>query len=132
MYVDFNYYKNTYRGTIDDVSEFNRTSERASEIIDNITMYRIQQNGLSSFSELHQTLIKKSVCAQIDYIESLGGVDSLNEINMGSVSLGKFSYSGNSNKAMSIECPQSKNFLMLTGLLYRGIDVLCNQYRNLY
>ncbi len=71
-----------------------------------------------------------AVCAQADYIEAQGGIAALSESGIGgSVTIGKFSYSGGSEggsaegAACSL-CLMAQTFLRPTGLLYKGVDVL--------
>ena len=77
-----------------------------------------------------EALIKplySAVCAQADYIGENGGISALSESNSGgSVSLGKFSYSGGPEGAGSLLslCPQAVSLLECTGLLYKGVSVL--------
>lgn len=126
-YVDFEYYRDTFRGRVADEATFLECEIRACEVIDSKTMYQLAQRGLSYYTAFAQDLIKKAVCAQIDYIVANGGVDSIDDQMGGNVSLGKFSYnSGNTSDTTqtlsNTLCASSTNFLALTGLLYRGID----------
>ena len=126
-YVDYTFYRDTFQGRAADEAAFLECEIRACETIDNKTMYQVAQRGLSYYSAFAQDLIKKAVCAQIDYIVANGGVDSIDEQTGGSVSLGKFSYN-TPNASQSTQtlsntlCSSSINFLAPTGLLYRGID----------
>ena len=122
-YVDYTYYTETYKGESVSADDFPALELRASEIIDDLTMYRVAQSSLGSYSEFIQAQIKKSVCAQIDYIDSMGGIDVLDEAPMQSMGLGKFNYSagsatGNGNNNVS---GRAKSLLAPTGLLYRGL-----------
>ena len=72
-----------------------------------------------------------AVCAQADYIAESGGVAALSELSEqnsgGSVTLGKFSYSGGnaqSGGSLCGLCPQAVSLLESTGLLYKGVCVL--------
>lgn len=126
-YVNFEYYRDTFRGRVADEATFLETEIRACEVIDSKTMYQLAQRGLSYYTSFAQDLIKKAVCAQIDYIVANGGIDSVDEQTGGNVSLGKFSYnssstSDNTQTLSNTLCASSTNFLALTGLLYRGID----------
>ena len=77
-----------------------------------------------------QDRVYKAVCAQADYIDSIGGVDCMNDSGGGSVSLGSFSYSDrgtasdNSEDCACLLCSHAKNYLLPTGLLYKGVRVL--------
>lgn len=121
-YVDYTYYTETYKGTSASYADFPALEMRASEVIDGLTMYRVAQSSLSNFPEFIQGQFKKAVCAEIDYIEANGGVDSLHEHGTQSMGLGKFSYSGSSDNQDNIPIsPLVYQYLFITGLLYRGI-----------
>lgn len=122
-YVDYTYYNETYKGKSVTAEDFPALELRASEIIDDITMYRVAQSSLGSYSELIQTQFKKAVCAQIDYIDSMGGIDVLDEAPMQSAGIGKFNYSGGNSSTGSKDntSPRVTSLLFPTGLLYRGL-----------
>ena len=120
-YVDYTYYIETYKGTLVSDTDFPLLELRASEMIDDLTMYRVAQTSLSNYSTFIQEQLKKAVCAQIDYIESNGGVDSLNEQSSQSMALGKFNYSGTMEQSNIQISPLVTQYLFITGLLYRGI-----------
>ena len=117
-YVDYLYYTETYKGVSVDEADFPALELRASEIIDDLTMYKVAQSGLSNYPIFIQGQFKKAVCAQIDYIDSMGGVDVLDEAPMQSMGLGKFNYSssntaGNGSSNVS---SRVKSLLFPTGL----------------
>ena len=75
-------------------------------------------------------VVYKAVCAQADYIDSVGGIDCMNDSGGGSVSLGNFSYSdrgsasgGSSEDRACRLCSQAETYLLPTGLLYKGVSV---------
>lgn len=123
-YVDFTYYRDTFRGIVTDEATFLDLEVRASEIIDSITMYSVAQTSLSNYATFIQEQFKKAVCAEIDYIDSNGGVNNIDDESNGSVSLGKFSYSnGSTSGSVASKIPHRvTQYLALTGLMYRGID----------
>mgnify|MGYP000869323556 CR=1 FL=1 len=121
-YVDYLYYTETYKGVSVDETDFPTLEIRASEIIDELTMHKVKQGSLDTYSPFIQEQFKKAMCAQIEYIDSIGGVDVLDEQPMQSMALGKFNYSGqNTNTGNSNVSPRVKSLLFPTGLLYRGL-----------
>lgn len=121
------FYKNDWHGSFDGTDEeLTQLLSRAADIVDNA----ICMSGytVSTASEIYGERVKKAVCAQTDYIISLGGAESLTEGSYSSVSLGKFSYSGSSSgdsessSAASL-CELAESYLLPTGLLYRGVSV---------
>jgi hypothetical protein len=122
-YVDRLYYTDTYMGLSVEIADFPALEMRASEIIDELTMYRVAQNteGLDGYDIFVQAQFKKAVCAEIEHIDSMGGVDMLNEQTSQSMSLGKFSFSGESKGSQSEISTRAIGYLTPTGLLYRGL-----------
>ena len=98
--------------------------ERAEEIVEEMTMYRLNSETFPKMPEKTQECIKKAVCAQIEYLDANGGGDMDNGVDLMSAGLGKFSYtkaSGtNGSQVQSIYAPRALRILAPTGLLYRG------------
>lgn len=124
--VDFEYYTDTWHGSFDGTTEeLTLLLSRATDTIDNaifLTGYTVD-----TVPTTWQDRVYKAVCSQADYIDSNGGVDSMTDGSYGSVSLGKFSYSANSKTGGTSNstslCDMAVNYLLPTGLLYRGVDV---------
>ena len=102
---------------------------RAAEVIDNA----IYLSGVTvkAVPKPLQDRVYRAICAQADYIDSVGGVDCMNDSGGGSVSLGSFSYSdrgsasgGSSEDRACCLCSQAETYLLPTGLLYKGVRVL--------
>lgn len=126
-YVDKDYYDNVYLGAkIIDDDEFERLAKRASEVVDQLTHYRIK--NLDDLVEPIRERVKQAVCAQIEFYVLNGGYDeTIQQGDMQSVRIGGFSYTqgGSSNQSQS-SLPIGKNvlgYLKPTGLLYSGIGV---------
>src|SRR5690625_5089640 len=119
-YVDKEYYDNDYLGSpIEDVTEFERTAKRSSEVIDELTHYRIK--NLDSMPTFIQTQVKKAVCDQIEHYVLSGGYESMKEsTSLGNVIIGSFSYS-NSSQDTREESEKAIDYLKPTGLLYAGV-----------
>lgn len=123
-YVTQEYYSDTFLGEAVDSADFPGLLERASEIVEEMTMYRLTPVTFLAMPEDVQERVRKAVCSQIEYLEANGGSDMDNGADLQSASLGKFSYtkasgSGNSS-GQSIFAPRAQRILMPTGLLYRG------------
>ncbi|MGJ9460290.1 hypothetical protein [Oceanobacillus sp. CF4.6] len=117
MYIDKTYYDDTYLGTpIDDVAEFNRTAQRASDVIDRLTHYRIDESTLSAF-QLNQ--LKMATAVLVEHYAMNGGYDAVMESEgMASVNVGSFSYSSNSGVKVPTDVI---SHLSTAGLIYSGI-----------
>ena len=112
--------------------EFLPLAERASDVIDMITMQKIQTSGIASFAEPIQTAIKKATAAELDTLYAQGGLSALvgnSDTDTASFSIGKFSMGGGrTQSASSLRTmngipisPLINGYLLTTGLLYRGM-----------
>lgn len=124
-YVTQEYYSGTFKGESVDDADFPGLLERASEIVEEMTLYRLTAITFEAMSEDVQDRVRKAVCAQIEYLNANGGSELDNSTGLQSASLGKFSYTsaGSSSESASgqtIYAPRAQRILMPTGLLYRG------------
>lgn len=67
VYVDFNYYKNTYKGTLPEDS-FNSLAIKASREIDKNINTRLNQDKINNLPIEAQEQLKDTACALIDLI----------------------------------------------------------------
>lgn len=125
-YTTMEYYTDTFHGEPVNETDFPSLLERASEIVEEMCMYRIQPELMETYGSFTQERIQKAVCAQIEYLDANGGSDMDNGGNdLQSAGLGKFSYTKASGTAdgsaqQSIYAPRALRILAPTGLLYRG------------
>lgn len=123
-YVTSDYYCNTFKGESVDDADFPSLCERAGEIVEEMTMYRLSESAFESMDDDIKERIKKAVCAQIEYLDANGGSDVDNGSNLQSASLGKFNYSkvagSNEDSKQLVYAPRAQRILYPTGLLYRG------------
>lgn len=123
-YVTSDYYNNTLRWESVDDTDFSSLYERAVEIIEEMTMYRLNEESFINMPPDIQERIKRAVCAQIEYLDANGGSDLDNGSNLQSASLGKFNYSkttgSDESSKQSVYSPRAQRILYPTGLLYRG------------
>ena len=98
MYADVDYYKNTYKGTLED-ADIEKALKKASMHIDTLTYNRIVGIGFENLTEYQQGIIKECVCLMAEwehenaeYIDSLLSSYSLNGASM--------SFTGNSASAV--------------------------------
>jgi hypothetical protein len=104
----------------------------AQELIDYSTLNRIIDYNLNALGTaiedpLILAAVKNATCAQIEFWIKSGGADS-DVINNGSISnfsIGNFSmnYGGTGAGAasMPVLAPRANRYLMLAGLMYRGV-----------
>lgn len=125
MTVTAEYYCENWGGWAD-TDELTAALRRAEIIVDR----EIFPSGytVSTVPEPWRTAAQNAVCAQAEFILENGGVSALSETtDGGSVSLGKFSYSGGGSSsggsAVNSLCGQALALLEPTGLLYRGVSI---------
>ena len=122
-YVNEEFYSNVYMG--EEVQNFAPLNLRASEIIEEMTMYRLTEITFAAMPESVQYAVKKAICAEIEYLDANGGSDLDNGAGLQSGTLGKFSFSQesvgmNGESGQSVYSPRALRILAPTGLLYRG------------
>lgn len=98
MYANAEYYKNTYKGNLED-ADVEKALNKASRHIDTLTYNRIVAIGFDNLTEYQQGIIKECECLMAewetenaDYINSMLSSYSLNGASM--------SFTGNSASAM--------------------------------
>ena len=123
-YIVQEYYNNTFHGEPVNDADFPSLLDRASELVEEMCMYRISDSKMDAYGVDTQERIRKAVCAQIEYLDANGGSDIDNGADLQSAGLGKFNYSKSSgtdgSSTQSIYSPRAKRILAPTGLLYRG------------
>jgi len=129
-YIDAEYYNNTYKG-VDAGDELDRYIERASDLVDQVTGYKIAD--LSALHPRIQELVKKATAAQVEFYVLNGGpegVDGSTDGSFSQVSIGAFQYqSGRINQQIPAGkqehrvAPAALAYLEPTGLLYQGVRV---------
>lgn len=118
--VDFNFYSSVYMGTDADNASFPALCARASDIIGAVTHW-VDEQTILKLPALHQTLYKKAICAQVDFL-AINGTDSLNETASGGFTVGKVTVHGKASnpgagKLSESISPLAIGFLEQTGLM---------------
>jgi hypothetical protein len=132
-YIDKTYFASYTSTSIPD-AELVVLAERASDIIDTITMDRINSIGFTNLLEATQIKIKKATAAQVEMLYIQGGIEALtgnSDADINNVSIGKFSYSKSNSGSKKLKTvngiplsPLVESYLMMTGLLYRGLGYI--------
>lgn len=121
IYVDEKFYQE-FIGVVPD--NFNVLNQIATDQIDILCGRKISRKGFDNLIEFEQIAVKKAICIQISFLEQNGGVDGINE-NISSMTIGKFSYTANTNaNSNTIYANMVYQYLAPTGLLYNGIGVI--------
>lgn len=122
-YVTYDYYNSVFSGESVDDTDFPKLLSRASEIIEEMCMYRISETNFQNYCPDIQDRVKKAICAQIEYLSANGGSDLDMGNDFQSAGLGKFNYTKASSAdgtSQSLYSPRALRYLIPTGLLYRG------------
>ncbi len=118
--VDFSFYWNVYRGTDADDTTFPALCARASDIVGALTHWVDDATILTLPAQI-QTLYKKAVCAQVDFL-AINGMDSLNESETAGFTVGKVTVHGKSSTSgggvmQANISPLAITYLEQTGLM---------------
>ena len=125
--VDFTFYSTVYMGTDADNASFPALCARASDVIGAVTHWA-DETTISKLPAVYQTLYKKAVCAQIDFL-AINGMDTLNESGSdGGWTVGKVTVHGKTGStggkmAESISA-LAIGYLEQTGLMNPNIPTL--------
>lgn len=119
-YVDYEYYRDTYKGTLEENVAI-KLLEEASDQVDRLTYGRIRARGFNNLTEYQQEMVKKAVCYQVDFINSYGDYLStpLSGYSIGDVSL-SFSQE-NQGAGGIIADKKTLDYLAQTGLSTRRL-----------
>ena len=66
MYADLEFYKETYKGTLED-AKIEKALQQASRHIDTLTYNRIVAIGIENLTEFQQGIIKECECLMADW-----------------------------------------------------------------
>ena len=124
--VDWTFYSTVYGGTDVDETSFPALCARACDVIGALTHW-IDDAAILKLPALLQTLYKKAVCAQVDFL-SINGMDSLNETETGGFTVGKVTVQGKANasggKLSESVSPLAIAYLEQTGLMNPNVPCL--------
>lgn len=90
--VDYEFYSTVYMGTDVDETSFPALCARACDIIGAVTHWA-DETTIAKLPALYQTLYKKAICAQIDFL-AINGIDSVNETASAGFTVGKVTVHG--------------------------------------
>jgi hypothetical protein len=117
--VDYEYYTNVYGGTDADSESFPALCARASDIIGAVTHW-VDAETIATLPALHQTLYKKAICAQVDFL-SINGIDSVNETASAGYTVGKVTVHGKASSTTGGAMSESISPLAVTYLEQTGL-----------
>ena len=117
--VDYNFYSSVYMGEDVDEASFPALCARASDVIGSVTHW-VDETTIAKLPVAHQTLYKKALCAQIDFL-FLNGIESINGSGNGGFTVGKVTVHGKGSsvggKLTESISPLAIGYLEQTGLM---------------
>lgn len=118
--VDYAFYTEVYMGTDVDETSFPALCARASDVIGAATHW-VDETTISKLPATIQTLYKKAICAEMDFL-AINGADSLNESGTGGGwTVGKVTVHGkqgsSGGKLSESISPLAIGYLEQTGLM---------------
>ena len=128
VYVDFEYYENTYGGTAVSSALFHGHAVRASRMIDRLTFGRAAE---AIDDEAYTEPIKLATCAVIDSIQEIN--TRAGQITSEKVGPHSVVYTTTPNSLLSDEARMrqaAKRYLGSTGLMYRGFRMSGKVYND--
>ena len=126
MYVDETYYNDVFKGEPVESAGFSVLCQRAGEIVEELTLYRLTEEGFPMMPETTQKLVKNAVCAQIEYLDANGGAEMDMGNGMSGATLGKFSASL-SCRIPAFQSHNNRNPLQIHLILQTGQFFLQNR-----
>ena len=136
-YITYDQYVDIYGEPPVDEADFPVYAGLASDLIDSITQYRIEQGGgFSALPDWLQSMVQKATAAQVLYFTQLGLETVLTGQTGQSFTVGKVSVSGGGLASGSLTgaklmiSPLAKALLEQTPLMERSVHVCSDRYLN--
>jgi len=128
--VDFTFYYNTYLGQEADQTSFPAFEARAEDIVCAMTRWQVSEETIADLPAFVQTLVKKAICAQVDYF-AVNGLDSAAGNDGRGFTVGKVSITGKSGSEIAHKGALSGNvsplalmYLEQSGLMNPAVPVV--------
>jgi hypothetical protein len=96
-----------------------RLLDRASELIDYITMGRIETSIVEQANAA-----QKATCQQVEFWMQVGEDRDINNDQYESLRIGSWSATYNTDYVLNVISPRAKRTLYLAGMLYRGVRMI--------
>ena len=110
--VDASYYVTVYQGKEASECDFSALEARAEDVIGAMTRWRATADTIASLSPFQVTLVKKAICAQVDYF-AVNGLDAVAGGTDRGFTVGKVSMSGKSGSDLAHKGAMSGNLAPL-------------------
>ena len=128
--VEWAYYANVYHGEEATSDNFAALESRAEDVISAMTRWQVMEDTVASLPLMTLVLVKKAICAQVDYF-AVNGLDSVSGSTGTGFTVGKVSISGKSGSDLVRKgamadyiSPLVLMYLEQTGLLNPAVPVV--------
>lgn len=128
--VDWNYYSTVYLGQEVSESDFPAFEARAEDIVCIMTRWAVDADTIASLDPFQRTLVKKAICAQVDYF-GVNGLESIAGSTGTGFTVGKVSISGKSGSDLVRKgamadyiSPMALAYLEQSGLMNPAVPVV--------
>lgn len=118
MFVDFDYYQNSYGGSELTEDEFSKYSKKSERIIDSLMGNKILYNRLTNYPQTVITILKDAICENAEHLsntEDFADIAGLNSYSINGVSM-SFSSKNSGNTSVKSSLYQE---LVSVGLISR-------------
>ena len=135
-YITSEYYNQTYQG-VDAGDELEKYISRASDLIDQMTGYKLKEKPFEEQPQFIREQVKKATATQIEFYIIQGGDVEVNagQNDFQNVGIGSFNYSiahdgrgGLGKPDTRRVSPSTISYLESTGLLYAGLGSVQNAW----
>lgn len=127
--VDVTYYTDVYMGQEAAEGDFPALEARAEDVIGAMTRWKATADTIANFTPFQQTLVKKAICAQVDFF-AVNGLDAVAGGTDRGFTVGKVSISGKSGSNLRATGAMTENisplalmYLEQTGLMNPAVPV---------
>ena len=128
--VDLTYYTTVYMGQEASDCDFPALEARAEDVIGAMTRWRVTADTIASLPPFQRTLVKKAICAQVDYF-AVNGLESIAGSTGTGFTVGKVSISGKSGSDLVRKgamadyiAPMALAYLEQSGLMNPQVETL--------
>lgn len=128
--VDWTYYSTVYMGKEATQAEFASFEVKAEDVVCSMTRWQVTAETIAELPAFTQTLVKKAICAQVDYF-AVNGFDSVAGGSDRGFTVGKVTITGTSGSAIvrrgvmaESVAPLALMYLEQTGLLNPAVPVV--------
>lgn len=122
-YVDYEFYTTVYVGSEADEASFPALCARAEDVVGAMTRWAVAADSFGTYPQAIQTLYKKAVCAQVDFLAVNGTETATGDSTDGGWTVGKVSVTGKAStgagagKLAAAVSPLAVAYLEQTGLM---------------